>query len=67
MARWVSSSVIGCEQVDQDPIAVEALASTLRTRLNYRTAAWQGWQVFLEADNVVVLGDDSYNSTLQRG
>jgi hypothetical protein len=52
------------EDVEQDGLPDDALASTLRTRLNFRTAAWHGWSAFLEADNVFVLGDDeAYNST----
>jgi hypothetical protein len=52
------------EAVDQDPFADDALASTLRSRLNYVTGDWQGFSAFMEADNVTVLGDDdTYNST----
>ena len=52
------------ESVDQDPFADDALASTLRSRLNYATGDWHGFSAFVEADNVTVLGDDdTYNST----
>lgn len=52
------------ESVDQQPFADDALASTLRSRLNYRTREWHGWSLFAEADNNTVLGDDeAYNST----
>ncbi len=52
------------EAVDQDPFADDALASTLRSRLNYVTGDWHGFSAFMEADNVTVLGDDdTYNST----
>jgi hypothetical protein len=52
------------ESVDQEPFTDDALASTLRSRLNYVTGDWHGFSAFLEADNVTVLGDDdSYNST----
>ena len=52
------------EQVDQQGFDVDAYASTLRTRLNYTTAEWQGLTAMLEAANVVVLGQyDLYNST----
>ena len=52
------------EQVDQQGFDVDAYASTLRTRLNYTTAEWQGLTAMLEAANVVVLGQYSlYNST----
>jgi hypothetical protein len=53
------------ETVDQDPFAHDAVASTLRTRLNYLTGEWHSLSAFLEADNVTVLGDDkAYNSTI---
>jgi hypothetical protein len=52
------------ESVEQEPFADDALASTLRSRLNYRTREWRGWSLFAEADNTTVLGDDeAYNST----
>lgn len=51
------------ESVDQDPFSKDALASTLRTRLNYQTLDWNHLSAFLEADNVTVLGNDTYNST----
>jgi hypothetical protein len=53
------------ETVDQVPFADDAMASTLRTRLNYQTGEWSHLNAFLEADNVTVLGDDkAYNSTV---
>jgi Alginate export len=67
---WITSGKAGLEfryrieGVDQEQFADDALASTLRSRLNYRTATWQGWLAYLEADNVFVVGDDdSYSST----
>ena len=52
------------ENVDQEPFSKDANASTLRSRLNYQTAEWQGLSAFVEADNVTVIGDDdAYNST----
>jgi len=52
------------ETVDQDPFADDAIASTLRSRLNYQTGTWHSVSAFVEADNVTVLGDDdTYNST----
>lgn len=46
------------EHVDQDPFAEEAQASTLRTALGFRTAAYEGFSLFLEAENVTALFDD---------
>jgi hypothetical protein len=52
------------EQVDQEPFASEAYASTLRSRLGLDSGAWNGFSASLEFDNVTVLGDDdAYNST----
>lgn len=50
------------EFVDQDGFNKNANASTLRTRLNYRTARWNGFSVFLEADNVSHIIVDDFNS-----
>ncbi|MCX7054420.1 MAG: alginate export family protein, partial [Proteobacteria bacterium] len=52
------------ETVDQDPFTDDAVASTLRSRLNYQTGEWNHLTAFLEADNVTVLGNDTYNSTV---
>lgn len=52
------------ESVDQDPFRDDALASTLRTRLNYQTLDWNHLSAFVEADNVTSLGNDTYNSTV---
>lgn len=50
------------EFVDQDGFSQDAKASTLRTRLNYRTARWNNFSVFLEADNVSHIIWDDFNS-----
>lgn len=52
------------ESVDQDNFSKDALASTLRSRLSVQTGAYSGFSGFIELDNVTVLGDDSYNSTV---
>ena len=51
------------ESVDQQGAAENALASTLRTRVNYLSAPFANTQVFLEADNVTYLGNDAFNNT----
>lgn len=51
------------EEVDQDGIDGEAYANTLRTRLRFSTAEWQGFSGVVEWDNVTMLGDDNYNDT----
>ncbi len=39
----------------------DANALTLRTRLGYTTAAWNGWKFMLEAENVTAADGDSYS------
>ena len=52
------------EDVDQSkPADLQGDALTLRTRLNYKTAAFHGFTTFLEVDDVSALDDDGYNST----
>ena len=46
------------ETVDQDPLAKQAYASTLRTTLGYRSGAFRGFSLFLEAENVTAVFDD---------
>lgn len=48
------------EYVDQEGADDNAYASTLRTVLNFRTAPVRGFDFFIEAENVVELGDDWY-------
>jgi hypothetical protein len=52
------------ETVSDDGVASgkDAQASTLRTALSYRTAAYKNWSLFLEAENVAAIGDDNYNN-----
>jgi hypothetical protein len=51
------------EGVDQDGIPKDAKASTLRTRLNYRTGSYKGLSMFAEMDDVTFIGNSSFNST----
>ncbi len=50
------------ESVDQDNFAKNALASTIRARLNFRTSDWKGWGLFAEYDFVETVGWDNYNA-----
>lgn len=50
------------ELVDQDNFNRDANASTLRTRLNYKTASYNGFSFFVEADNVMEVFGDNYNA-----
>ncbi|MFO7788579.1 MAG: alginate export family protein [Halospina sp.] len=52
------------ELVDQEGVDKDAGASTLRTRLGYRTGEVSGFTGFLEAEHVTQLGGDTYNSTI---
>lgn len=49
------------EHVDQDGVAEEANASTVRLRLNHRTSSWRGWRGFGEFDYVGELFFDDFN------
>ncbi|MCB1041888.1 MAG: alginate export family protein [Acidobacteria bacterium] len=51
------------EYVDQDNIDNEALASTLRTRLGYKSGLFHGYEFYIDFENVTAIGNDLYNST----
>jgi hypothetical protein len=50
------------EFVDQEGFSENAKASTLRTRLNFETAEYNGLSFFIEADNVTHVLIDDFNS-----
>ena len=50
------------ELVDQDGVANNANASTLKSRLTYKTAEYNGLTGVLEVDNVTVVGDEKYKT-----
>ena len=50
------------ELVDQTPFSKDATASTLRTRLNYKTGDWDGFSAFVEFDYVAEVFADDYNA-----
>ncbi|TND04971.1 MAG: hypothetical protein FD120_1249 [Gammaproteobacteria bacterium] len=52
------------EYVDQDGLAEQAGASTIRTLLGYATGPFYGAGAFVEFEDVSVLGAERYNSTL---
>ncbi len=53
------------EDVDQGaPVNRDGDALTLRSRVTYTTAAFNGFTAQFEADNVSALDNDSYNSTI---
>lgn len=51
------------EDVNQEGINGDAYANTLRTRLRYTTATWNGFSSLVEWDNISHIGDDHYNDT----
>ena len=51
------------EFVDQDGFVKDAHASTLRTRLAYRSADWNKFGFLIEFDDLRPVGNDLYNST----
>ncbi len=50
------------EHVDQDNFDKDALASTIRARMNFKTSDWKGWGVFAEYDFVTTLGANNFNA-----
>ncbi|WP_395376981.1 alginate export family protein [Marinicella sp. W31] len=50
------------EYVDQDIFDRDANASTVRTRLNFKTEEYNGLTFFIEADNVTEVFSDNYNA-----
>jgi len=52
------------ENVDQAGFANTANASTLRTNLGYKTGEYRGLSGVVEFQNVVNIGADNYNSTI---
>ncbi|WP_445360723.1 alginate export family protein [Microbulbifer sp. EKSA005] len=59
----VDQDILVDDTVDQYDMEEEAVASTLRTRLNWRSGSYRGFTGFLEMDDVTAIGNDSYNST----
>ncbi len=52
------------ETVDQEGVARDAFASTLRARLGVRTREWQGFSAVLEGEASSRIGDEHYNDTI---
>jgi len=52
------------EYVDQDGLANEANAHTLRTRLGYETGKFHDFSALLEFENIAGLGSERYNDTI---
>ncbi len=50
------------ELVDQDGFSKDATASTLRTRVDYKTQEYNGFTFYIEAENVTEVFADNYNA-----
>jgi len=50
------------ETVEQDNLLKDATASTLRTRLNFQSATVKKFSLAIEADSILTVGADSYDS-----
>lgn len=51
------------ESVHQQGMSRDATASTLRTRLNYKSASYNRFSFFAELDDVSYIGDDDFTNT----
>ena len=54
------------EHVDQDGIANDANAHTIRTRLGWETLPYKGLGALVEFENVTPVGPENFNSTTNR-
>lgn len=52
------------ENVDQEGFAKDANASTVRTKLGYKTGSYHDVSAVLEFENVTLVGNDHYNDTI---
>jgi hypothetical protein len=52
------------EHVEQDGLAQDADASTVRTRLGYKSGLFHDFMGQLELENIAQVGDDNYNDTI---
>ncbi|MDG2018169.1 MAG: hypothetical protein P8J25_01855 [Porticoccaceae bacterium] len=50
------------EMVDQEAVTETANASTLKSRLTYKSASYMGLSALLEVDNVLIIGDENYRT-----
>lgn len=55
------------EYVDQDNLASESNAGTIRTRFGFTTAPLYGFNAMIEAENITAIDDDSYNQAGSNG
>ena len=55
------------EEVDQANLANDAQSFSVRTRLGWETASWQGFKALVEVENVFHLDDNHYNVAVPGG
>jgi len=55
------------EYVEQDNLASESNAGTIRTRFGFTTAPLYGFNAMIEAENITAIDDDSYNAAGSNG
>ncbi len=63
LGKFAASARLRFENVQDDAIAKEANATTLRLRVSYETRPFHGVGVLVEGDRLQPLGGDAYNST----
>lgn len=52
------------EYVEQDGLSEKSRASTIRTRLGYKSGEFKNFSTLMEFENVSQIGVDNYNDTL---
>lgn len=52
------------EVVDQTGLPSDSTASTLRVRAGIKTAEWHGFSALVEGEAIAVIGETSYNDTV---
>ena len=66
--EWISNGVpllnvrYRYEFVEEETFLNDANASTIRTRLGYRTGKWSGWQVLVELEDTHAIHETDYNA-----
>ncbi|MBY6204983.1 alginate export family protein [Halomonas denitrificans] len=61
-AGWFADARYRFEWVDEQSFDEDATASTLRSRLAYRTPRHNGFELLAELSNIVAIGADDYNA-----
>lgn len=63
-SKWFLDMRLRNESVVQAGKPERASANTLRTRLGYETAQWNGLGLLIEGENISTLGDENFDNTL---